>query len=119
MRDGAMKIVITGNMGYIGPSVVQRLRNTRPGCSIYGIDTGFFAHCLTGARSQLLRGKPCQPMNSDMRVSTPSGLDTYPDISVYCNTPELADNDRTLLNPVVIVEVLSPSSLSDFGAAGH
>lgn len=57
-----------------------------------------------------LRGKSCQPMNSDMRVHTPSGLDTYPDVSVYCGEPELIDNERTLLNPLVIIEVLSPST---------
>lgn len=49
-------------------------------------------------------------MNSDMRVHTPSGLDTYPDISVYCGDPELGDNETTLLNPAVIIEVLSPST---------
>lgn len=59
-----------------------------------------------------LRGKPCHPMNSDMRVATPSGLNTYPDTSVYCHAPELTDNNRTLLNPVLIVEVLSPSTRS-------
>ena len=57
-----------------------------------------------------LSGKSCQPMNSDMRVHTPSGLDTYPGVSVYCGEPELTDNERTLLNPVVIIEVLSPST---------
>ncbi|HPY42474.1 MAG TPA: Uma2 family endonuclease [Thiolinea sp.] len=63
----------------------------------------------TGLATALF-GKSCQPMNSDMRVHTPSGLDTYPDISVYCGEPELADNERTLLNPVMIIEVLSPST---------
>jgi Uma2 family endonuclease len=57
-----------------------------------------------------LREKPCQPLNSDMRIHTPAGLDTYPDISVYCGQPELTDNNKTLLNPVVIVEVLSPTT---------
>jgi Uma2 family endonuclease len=57
-----------------------------------------------------LRGKCCQPTNSDMRVETPSGLITYPDVSVYCGKPELTDNQCALLNPVLIVEVLSPST---------
>lgn len=59
-----------------------------------------------------LRGKPCQPMNSDMRITTPSGLNTYPDASVYCGQPELTDHHKTLLNPVLMVEVLSPSTRS-------
>lgn len=57
-----------------------------------------------------LRGHPCRPMNSDMRIHTPSGLDTYPDVSVFCGKPELQDKQRSLLNPTVIVEVLSPST---------
>ena len=45
-----------------------------------------------------------------MRATTPSGLNTYPSVSVYCGDPELSDNDHTLLNPSLIVEVLSPST---------
>jgi nucleoside-diphosphate-sugar epimerase len=43
-----MKIVITGNMGYIGPVLVHHLRSHFEGIKITGFDTGFFAHCLTG-----------------------------------------------------------------------
>jgi nucleoside-diphosphate-sugar epimerase len=44
-----MKILITGNMGYIGPCVVQRLRTSYPGAMIVGLDIGYFANCLTNA----------------------------------------------------------------------
>lgn len=44
-----MKILITGNMGYIGPCVVQRLRTSYPETKIIGLDTGFFANCLTNS----------------------------------------------------------------------
>lgn len=43
-----MKIIITGNMGYVGPGVVRRLRKTYPGAELVGADCGFFAHCLSG-----------------------------------------------------------------------
>lgn len=43
-----MKILITGNMGYVGPGLLERLRRTRPQAQLIGLDTGFFAHCLTG-----------------------------------------------------------------------
>jgi nucleoside-diphosphate-sugar epimerase len=36
-------------MGYIGPSVVQRLRQSHPSATLVGFDTGYFAHCLTNA----------------------------------------------------------------------
>jgi len=42
-----MRILITGNMGYIGPSVVKQMRNTYPDATIVGYDMGFFAQCLT------------------------------------------------------------------------
>ena len=44
-----MKILITGNMGYVGPLVLRRLKESYPGAEIVGYDAGFFAHCLTGA----------------------------------------------------------------------
>lgn len=82
---------------------------------IFAMSGGTFNHAaLSGnvyfALRAKLRGNPCQPMNSDMRIHTPVGLDTYPDISVYCGQPQLIDNHRTLLNPVIIIEVLSPST---------
>lgn len=42
-----MKILVTGNMGYVGPSVVQQLRKVFPSAEIIGADSAFFAHCLT------------------------------------------------------------------------
>ncbi|HET6515123.1 MAG TPA: SDR family oxidoreductase [Thermodesulfovibrionales bacterium] len=45
-----MKILITGNMGYIGPSVIQRIRISRPEATLIGLDTGYFANCLTNAQ---------------------------------------------------------------------
>jgi len=42
-----MKIVILGNMGYVGPLVTERLRASYPEAIITGYDTGFFASCLT------------------------------------------------------------------------
>lgn len=44
-----MKILVTGNTGYIGPSVIRRLRESYPRAMLTGLDTGYFAHCLTNA----------------------------------------------------------------------
>lgn len=44
-----MKILIFGNMGYVGPGVVERLRQTYPKATLIGYDAGFFASCLTNA----------------------------------------------------------------------
>jgi len=44
-----LKILVTGNVGYVGPVVVRHLRRAFPGAAIAGYDNGYFAHCLTGA----------------------------------------------------------------------
>lgn len=80
---------------------------------IFAMSGGSFNHSRIamniGVHVQI-SSNACVPMTSDMRISTPSGLDTYPDVSVYCGDPELTDNNSTLLNPVLIVEVLSKST---------
>ncbi|MEZ2126350.1 MULTISPECIES: NAD-dependent epimerase/dehydratase family protein [unclassified Sinorhizobium] len=42
-----MNILITGNMGYVGPVVTAHLRNVFPDARLIGVDSGWFAHCLT------------------------------------------------------------------------
>jgi Uma2 family endonuclease len=61
-----------------------------------------------------LKGKDCQVLPSNMRVSTPSHDSyMYPDVSIVCGEPQLEDNKfDTLLNPAVIFEILSPSTRS-------
>lgn len=44
-----MRILITGNMGYIGPVLIPMLRQSIKGAYIVGYDSGYFAHCLTAA----------------------------------------------------------------------
>ena len=59
-----------------------------------------------------LRGRDCRAYGSDMRVQTsPDGLYTYPDLSVVCGKPKLADSKfDTLENPTLIAEILSAST---------
>ena len=61
---------------------------------------------------QQLRRRPCQVYPSDLRVRVgESGLYTYPDVTVVCGQPQLADEHAdTLLNPTFIAEVLSPAT---------
>jgi nucleoside-diphosphate-sugar epimerase len=42
-----MKILITGNMGYIGPCVVDKLKQSFPDAVLIGLDMGYFSACLT------------------------------------------------------------------------
>lgn len=59
-----------------------------------------------------LRQRPCEHYQGDMRLKvTATGLYTYPDVLVVCDTPIFDDKHKdTLLNPTVLVEVLSPST---------
>lgn len=68
---------------------------------------------LSGLK-QMLKGKPCRPFNSDQRIYIPANtLFTYPDISVVCGDIETKDDDEwNILNPAVIIEVLSTSTKS-------
>lgn len=58
-----------------------------------------------------LDGHPCEPFNSDMRVKvSATGLYTYPDITVACDPAFEDAHVDVLLNPKVIIEVLSRST---------
>src|SRR5215469_8503769 len=46
-----MRVLITGNMGYVGSVLVGHLRARYPDLTLIGFDSGFFAHCLTGTRT--------------------------------------------------------------------
>ena len=59
-----------------------------------------------------LRGRPCEVYVNDMRVKVErTGMYTYPDVVGLCEEPRFEDEHLdTLLNPAVIIEVLSPST---------
>ena len=61
---------------------------------------------------QQFRGRPCEMYSSEVRVKvSASGLYTYPDVSALCGEAIFEDfHGDTLLNPAVIVEVLSDST---------
>src|SRR4051812_8110527 len=68
---------------------------------------------ILAALREQLRGAGCTLFNNDVRVNIPNGrLYTYPDLSVACRPQFLDDQADTLLNPTLIVEVLSTSTQS-------
>jgi Uma2 family endonuclease len=73
---------------------------------------------ITGALMFLLyghlRNKDCEVYGGDMRVKIDKvDVQTYPDFSVFCGSPEFTDDPvPALLNPILIIEVLSPSTES-------
>ncbi len=70
------------------------------------------ANLGSSLRNQL-KGRDCRSYQSDLRTHIPkTGLYTYPDIIVVCGKAELVPDGHldTLLNPSLIIEVLSPST---------
>lgn len=67
---------------------------------------------LIGELFARFRGGPCRTYSSDQRVRlTATGMYAYPDIVIVCGRPEIAPEDRhTIVNPQVVIEVLSPST---------
>lgn len=71
-----MKILITGNMGYVGPVVVRHLRATHPDAILHGFDNAYFAHCLTGPAT-LPEQKLDRQFFGDVRSLSPEALQGY------------------------------------------
>jgi Uma2 family endonuclease len=70
------------------------------------------AAAVIGSLFAELRRRGCRIYDSDLRVRVlATGLATYPDITIVCGPNELDPEDRnTIVNPVVLVEVTSPST---------
>ncbi len=92
-------------------------RNEFLGGEIFAMAGASFRHNtivanVVGELRERLRGGPCRPVASDQRVQVrATGLNTYPDVVVVCGEPEFTDDHLdTLLNPTLLVEVLSPST---------
>lgn len=73
---------------------------------------GTYAANVIGLLTAGLAGRRCRVQTSDVRIRVrETGLDTYPDASVVCGTAERdADDPLAIVNPTVLVEVLSPST---------
>ncbi|WP_210514257.1 Uma2 family endonuclease [Hymenobacter terricola] len=68
---------------------------------------------LTGELYTRLRGKACSVVGRDQRLQIMSGSAfVYPDLTVVCGQPEFNEKKKpdTLLNPTLLVEVLSPTT---------
>lgn len=67
---------------------------------------------LIGGLHAALRGQDCEIFSSDLRVKvSANGLYTYPDLTIVCGPVDVEDEQAdVLLNPTLIIEVLSPGT---------
>lgn len=73
------------------------------------------AAAVAGDLREALRGRPCAVYSADLRVRVvATGRSTYPDVTVVCGALERAGDDAdAVVNPTVIVEVLSDTTEAD------
>ncbi len=84
-----MKILITGNMGYVGPVVVNHLRSVFPSATLIGFDTGYFAANLTNTYT-LPESKLDMQIFGDVRSMNPEvlqGVDAVVELAAISNDP--------------------------------
>lgn len=69
------------------------------------------AHMISSGLLVQTQNRDCEIFPSEMRVQVASLQYFYPDISVVCGHEQYTDEKQTtLLNPTVLIEVLSPST---------
>jgi Uma2 family endonuclease len=102
---------------YLAWERLQPEKHEFHGGEVFGMAGATFEHNRVVANvvtelSVALRQKPCRVCPSDLRIKIPAtGLYTYPDASVVCGRPQFEDDKLdTLLNPLILVEVLSRST---------
>ena len=85
----ATRILITGNMGYVGPGVVRQLRQAFPYAELIGYDLGLFASCLTGT-ARLPESYLDRQLFGDVRtlpLRLLKGVDTIVHLAAISNDP--------------------------------
>ncbi len=101
---------------YLGFEASSNVKHEFLGGQIYAMAGGTPEHAALAAAAitllgPQLRGGECRPYNSDLRVRTPTGLTTYPDVTIVCGPRQIDGIDPlAITNPTLIVEVLSRST---------
>jgi nucleoside-diphosphate-sugar epimerase len=84
-----MKVLITGNMGYVGPVLICHLRSAIPNLYAIGYDSGFFAHCLTTREHlpEIALGQQVFGDIRDLAQDVLEGVDAVVHLAAVSNDP--------------------------------
>ena len=84
-----MKALITGNLGYVGPVLVEHLRRRDPSIELVGVDNAWFAHCLTTAQGLPERVLDTQHFADvrELTVDDLKGFDAVVHLAAVSNDP--------------------------------
>lgn len=116
-----MKILITGNMGYVGPVVVDHLRRTFPSAILVGYDMGFYAPCLTNV-TVLPESKLDAQLFGDIRTiqaSALQGVDAIVHLAAISNDPmgnrfEDVTMDINFISSIRLAKLAKQAGVSSF-----
>lgn len=84
-----MKILVLGNLGYVGPALIRELAERHSSVTLHGLDNAYFSHCLTGATAAPERYLAVQ-YYGDVRDVTPDmlrGYDAVIQLAAVSNDP--------------------------------
>jgi Uma2 family endonuclease len=102
---------------YIGLERASNVKHEYLDGVIYAMAGGSPEHAAIAANvitalSVALRERPCRVHSSDLRVRVlETGLEAYPDVTIVYGRAEIDPADRSVVtNPIVVVEVTSPST---------
>lgn len=130
-----MRVLVTGNLGYVGPVVVEKLAAGGPAMDLVGLDTGFYAHCLSGEEPVAERRLERQIFR-DIRSVEPKileGFDAIVHLAALSNDPmgnrfsRLTDEINHTASEriagyakmVGVKKFVFASSCSMYGSSGH
>ena len=120
-QEEPMKIIVTGNMGYVGPVVVRHLRRRRPEANIVGVDIGLFAHCLTSQKrfpEVLLNEQRFTDVRS-LAAADFAGADAVVHLAAISNDPighrfEAATEDINFRASVAVARAAAEAGVTNF-----
>lgn len=111
--------IVMSEADYLAMERESEIRHEYVGGRVYAMAGAKRAHnliCtnLVATFHNQLRGKGCEIYQSDMKLRVnKADAYRYPDVIVVCGEPQFIDEDETMLiNPLLLVEVLSPSTAS-------
>lgn len=84
-----MRVLLAGNLGYVGSVLVRHLRRVFPEATLIGYDNGYFAHCLTNAHESPERHVNHQFWGDIRRIDPEilTGVDAIVQLSAVSNDP--------------------------------
>ncbi len=84
-----MRVLITGNLGYVGPVLVRHLRSALPDSELIGYDAGYFSHCLTGVEQlpESLLDRQVFGDTRDLPAALLDGVDAIVHLAAISNDP--------------------------------